>query len=391
MQTPRDEHAPDEISLVDLALLLLEQKWTILFTLLVGIVIAGGYALLRPSEVTYRAVLEPGYVIGASGQRDWLEAPADIVAGLNQAGIPQTLIRMALNESVEAKANQPKQTSLVVLELTGRKVEQARLQTITNEIVASVLSRHEQLLDNWRQQKTDPLRQAELELQKLTDPVQVDLRRKELEKQLTSRISEKSQLEQRLQDVEKRQQLLGEHEAFLRKQIELYEASVKRMEASREVSARQVRDAEKITTVLLVDAEIQRTLAALTDMQAALVIELPQQRLTLQRDIAEQQARLAVLDTDIAAARLRLENDEITLQREEAVLQSRIDALQAASQQAQPSRMMGEPVIGKASVPGMAQMLFLGGMMGGLFGILFAFLRVFVRSVREARQRERAV
>lgn len=118
MQQQSREYADDEISLVDLFLVLNRRKWLVVTAFLLGIAIAFGYSLMQKDAVqySYTTPLEIGTML-VSGEVIEADSVENLQAKIEQAYIPQ--LESQLNEKVSISISSPRGSNLIILQSTA--------------------------------------------------------------------------------------------------------------------------------------------------------------------------------------------------------------------------------------------------------------------------------
>ena len=165
----------DDISLLDLALVLVKRKKLISLIFTGFIVLGIAAALLTPKKYNYSISLEIGSNI-ISGSIKPFESPETLLAKIQHVFIPQ-----ALNEqrqtSPEDKtkykitASIPKSSAIIVLEVKGTEDEADFLKSLLQRITQKAIFDHSRIYNSIRDNVASRLKQTttELEMLKKTD------------------------------------------------------------------------------------------------------------------------------------------------------------------------------------------------------------------------------
>lgn len=254
--------ADDEISLVDLWLILVQYKWVFFGIFLVCLAVGLTIALITPRTYNYFTSIEIGQREDASTPIEPLGA---VAAKLNESYIPRILHEYKNQnpdeESIhEITARIPKDSGLVIIEAEGT-VDSAptRLLLIEN-VITQLKNDHDRITNLQRTQMDARMQAANLSVEKLKDEAEL----------IVSRFK-------RLDDVER---LLTEQITELSEQIN------SSLEYRKQAITNTASEPQAMT-LLLIDSELEKNRTRLANLEKQLHIDLKNDRESLQKQLAD--------------------------------------------------------------------------------------------------------
>ena len=173
--------ADDEISLIDLAMVLVNRKKLIGLIFIGCIVLGIAAALLIPKIYTYSTSIEIGSQI-ISGTISPFESPETLLAKMQHVFIPQALNEQRQTNPEDKKiykitASIPKSSIIIVLEIKGAENGTDLLKSLLQNITQKAILDHSRIYDSVRKNITSRLKQATSELQilKKTDDNETEI------------------------------------------------------------------------------------------------------------------------------------------------------------------------------------------------------------------------
>ena len=163
--------ADDEISLVDLAMILVRRKRMIAVITTLIIVLAIIATFLAPKSYTFTTSIEIGsQIIGGTVKP--FESPETLLAKIQNAFIPQVLNEKRQTNpddktKYKIKASIPKSSVIIVLEIKGTEDEADLLKSLLLSIIQKATLDHSRIYDSVRENITSLLNNAATELQML--------------------------------------------------------------------------------------------------------------------------------------------------------------------------------------------------------------------------------
>ncbi|MFQ5488510.1 MAG: Wzz/FepE/Etk N-terminal domain-containing protein [Gammaproteobacteria bacterium] len=283
VQDPRQLQAyyqEDEISLVDLWLVLVKHKRVmaaIFFTIaILGLV----YALLIPRVYTYATSIEI-----ARSEDKLLDSPDTVLAKLQESYIPFVLKEneSADGDRLKISAKIPKKSDLIVLESKAPEGADQRVQALHQEVVQLIAADHGST---------------------------ISAARAELQAQLHSANNKLAELKDREKLIQNKEQRLDEKAGLLTTQIEAIRKVIKESRTNRQKAISEVSGEAKAMTLLLIDNEIQQYQEREAQLAEQLHIGLANERDSLFQELAnlrraqdEQEEKLQEVKAKIANIR----------------------------------------------------------------------------------------
>jgi len=171
----------DDISLLDLAMVLVKRKKLISLIFTGFIVLGIAAALLIPKKYTYSASIEVGSQIIAGAVKPF-ESPETLLAKIQYVFIPQTLNeqRQTNPEDVtkyKITASIPKSSVIIVLKVKGTEDEANLLKSLLQSITQQAIFDHSRIYSSVRKNIASRLKQTtiELEMLKKTDDNETEI------------------------------------------------------------------------------------------------------------------------------------------------------------------------------------------------------------------------
>jgi len=135
-----EQQYEEEIDLMDYLKVILKRKWLIFEVFLVAVIIAGVFSFISPKVYQVNTVLEIGKI-----DSELLEQPAQLIEKI-KGDVYKSFIQEKLNVSEEKypqiKAENPKDTSLIKIEIESERPELAK--NILTEINNLILKEHQE-------------------------------------------------------------------------------------------------------------------------------------------------------------------------------------------------------------------------------------------------------
>jgi capsular polysaccharide biosynthesis protein len=139
-------HYPDdEISVVDIALVLYRHRWLMLGIFILCVAVAVGYGLTKARTYEYTTAIS----IGVTDDNKPIESPEMVKNRLDSAYIPRALRAIALERGVEQDSVRykvdttvPKNTDFVVISIKAAETDAEEAKKILTSLVAMVLDVH---------------------------------------------------------------------------------------------------------------------------------------------------------------------------------------------------------------------------------------------------------
>jgi Chain length determinant protein len=360
----------DEISLLDLWLVLVKRK-SILLGIVLAFLAAGiTFAMMKPVSYQYSAVLQIGLM--ASGDGDsakliFIESPGNVLEKLSKSYIPLAVSNY-LNQHPELQsipnftAKMAKKSDLIAIETRGIEKQSAMYLEIINSIVGYIQKDHQPQIDITRSEYELSLQKEMMIMSVLKDPLTLKLKKKKLESDLLrSSIQMKNLKDSRLVQVLKQDLVmqrkghtnklasltdnykrlsselgrLSKVDSLLEKRISELTNTINNELKNRDFTARSISTGPEAMTVLLLDNQIQTNRNQLASLEERLNIKQQKLREKLDNQIKENirlQDYHQKLAEDISNKLQKMDIDNSQLQQKTAVklsgLQLGLDKLQ---------------------------------------------------------------
>ena len=263
-------HSEDEISLVDIWLVLVKYWVLIVVVVIVCLTIGLLYALNKPALYEYTSSIEIGYFLKESelngSEQVLIEQPSVLAAKINGNYIP-LVMRDYLSKHPDVgnvpdvQAQLAKGSQIVLLSSKGAK-----------EDVEIHLGLHQSVLENVQDshQKTFTLLTQKAEMQQ--EQVRADL----------------DGLKDAAEHIQLRQKRIAELSAFLSRQAEQTRIDLRHARENRKQVNAEVKNGSRAASILfLLDGEIFRQSERLINIEERLRIELPDSKDSLKKELAD--------------------------------------------------------------------------------------------------------
>lgn len=141
----------DEISLVDLALVLVRRKIIIIGILSLFIALGVAAALYLPKTYDYHSSIEIGTQL-IIGERQPIETPSSLLAKINYSFIPETLHQYQQQNPEDQKAykiiaSNPEDSDIITLSMSATEDQSELVHGFINSITRNIMQEHTALFD----------------------------------------------------------------------------------------------------------------------------------------------------------------------------------------------------------------------------------------------------
>ena len=334
----------DEISLVDLWLVLARRRF-ILAAVVLACVLGGLlFAFLQPLTYAFTTTIQIGRIVVLRGvgetamtARETLEPLETVVAKLNEGYIPKILAAYG-DEADEPtlpkiEASSPKRSQLILIKSKAPTKDSELHMKLHKMIVDILLEDHSFLIGDFRQSLELQLTLAQKKYNSLADGARV----------LADRLD--------LQDGAK---------ALLEKQIGEIQNLLSATASGLARALPELGGEAKALTFLMVGTEIQQNRNRLATLEERVQIGLPAQRSAFEKQLAD-------------------------VERDMATQQERVSAIETRASSIRETRVIVGPARAREPVgPGRAVILALAAVLGLILGIFAAFFAEFLAKVRAA-------
>lgn len=357
----------DEVSIVDLWLILVKRKWVVVLILLLSVSIAALVSLGKKDRYRYVSTIELGSSVLQESAGDesqsavvLVEPPETTLAKLNEAYIPSILNSTDGGAiAIEIEAHIPANSQLIVIESVS-SLPKADQRAMHEKIMVLLQKDHEVRLALWRRTIEHKLEEQEIALAALQDPVLLLNKKQAIKSQLTKTKIELERLqtpyallarEERvktnlesaklmLDGLARSEKLLVKKQRQLETERQLLEGEIsdlgrqieQALQRSMDVGARASDGIDGIA-LLLIDNVIQENRSRLALLELRLQIKLPERTLMLKNDLrGNQQAQLLEMNK-IGFLREELDQVKIVHERERTTTRLPVDKLNLELQQ----------------------------------------------------------
>lgn len=439
--------AEDEVSLIDLWLVLARRK-RLIFAILLGSLLLGlGYYFTHPKSYAYATAVEIGTTLVKEGNgyaTALIDPPQTVLAKLNESYIPWVRHRY-FQEHPEDKAlylleaSIPKDSQLIVIKGEGPATDEAIYLTQMHQVLKRLLEDHQRQTVVVRSGIEAQLARAREKLAELRDPSTLAVQRKNLEKEINAlkikldelrdpRImrlavqkieTDLAQKKKALLNLKNQEHLfraqyrrLDQVDELLKKQIAELQAQIALADKQRPAAVTQVSDAGVAMAMLMIDNEIQKNRNRLAALEERLYISQKNEREKLLNRIEDNQREQAVQAKVIARLEGELEKLKFDNERQQARLlpkialleekltklladhkrrirlqQQQIHELEVRLANMKETRALIDPVRSLEPLgPSGKTLLALAGILGLFLGIFAAFTAEFLAKVRQRVQ-----
>lgn len=434
----------DEISLIDLWLVLVKRKKIILLTIAVMLLLGLLYVLMVPKKYLFHTSVEIGTTLVRSGDgmvTQLIDDPNTVIAKLQEGYIPATLHELVRSQGDEhwvpdVEARLSKKSQIVILETKGAADRGKDSLTVLGSILNKLKADHQRQTRIMRSQLSTELVLAKVRLSALQDPTTLQTKLNALDTQLKQAKIHMDELQDERILAVPRQKLEAALERSKNKLLNLKDSArllqtkYKRLDEVDELLKKQIRDLEKqnneavqqrskaagnvtsapdAMTLMMIDNEIQKNKNRLASLEERLFIDQMNAREALEKALEDnrrtQDVQAKVIETTRdELAKLSLDNKraqqrlipKIT-EIAERIKKTRADHTRAIDIQGQKikeietrlqnmkeTRALIEPVRSLKPVsPGGKLILLLALMLGLVLGVMGAFVAEFMGKVRE--------
>lgn len=385
--TPQYPYPDDEISLVDLWLVLMRRKWWIIGIAAACVAAGTAYAFTQEPEYRYTTTVE----LARLGDADPIVAPESARALLGETLVP--MVRSGMREGLDPDSRPPRASvhvpeggaDLVQINSEGPRERQEAIQTLHAQLVEQLKENHDHRVSLEREDVERRRETAHNEYEEYLDRTRI----------------ERQSLEADVEDVRREMERLAEQRKHLTAQLQRIEAERERIEGQiKEAEGRmamartrqalapdEVTDEARAMTLLMLQSQIEDADRRIANLKERLHVKIPDREDELELALADNTREVAAQESRLAELEARLEKLEADRQRRRARLEQQLAEIDNRLERMRTTeaRVLAlpsvEPVGGGKQLT-MALSLVLGLMLG-VFG---AFFRQFLSSVRAAQE-----
>ncbi|MDQ2694134.1 MAG: Wzz/FepE/Etk N-terminal domain-containing protein [Pseudomonadota bacterium] len=338
---------PNEISLIDLWLVLVRRRRVLLITLAACTALALILALIKPRVYNYSTSIEIGTLVDENAGTRLIEPPDTVIAKLQEGYIPLTLHEYAEQHPDDAtqyriRARLPKASSLIVVEGTGTEAAGETYRQLINNVVARLVADHDRSVSEERRRLEQQIQEARLKLEALqdetnqnakraaleaelaatrtqlesfTDPQMVKLQQLRLENKLEEARTQLANLKEEHELLTSRRKRLDDTEALLKKQIEGLQNQINTSLNHRQSALQEAQTEPQAMTLLLIDSEIGRNRERLAHLEERLHVDIKNERQELDKQLVGNLGQQEVQRQAVELAAQELEKHQIELRQ----------------------------------------------------------------------------
>jgi len=330
-------YAPDdEISLIDLWLVLVRRKWWVIGVAVAVTGLSLVYAAMQTDVYEYRQAVEIGSRI-VDGENRLIEEPSSVAANLNEGVIPSaTYDWISQNPKAQGvpsiEASAPQGARVVILKSEGAADRQEAIIELMENVSGRLVNDHRRVTETVSKEIAAELTPLENDIEGFKD--------------------ERERLRSRIERLDERESLLEGEITDL--QNLMTDTEVRQGQASESITG-----AAEAMTLLTLSSEARQTRQRIAELRKQLRVDLANTRDRLEGSIADQSRRLESARAEIGAKQSQLEN---------------LSKTQVVS----PPRRSRDPVNSSTSL-----IVALGGVLGLMLGLFSALFAQFVSRAKE--------
>lgn len=371
----------DEISLIDLWLVLARRKWIILLVMSVSVLLALFYVMNKPDVYRYFASLEIGAMPNGD-ERVFLEQPQSVLAKLEQSYIPEVLSKYTSEGGdYKIEASLGKGTHIITVEGKATEDEGDLYQQMITEIISKIYLDHQRISGLHKKEIDLAKSRAQNQLTELKDNAVLLLSQEKITKsraqnQLMELKDNEALLQSQQKRIEKKVQLLQQHIADIKRSLE-------NAEQTRQQAAKNVTTEGKALALLMMDNDIRSRADRLAGLEEELTISINNERELLGNQLLENKRKqnevLEQLDKlDIQQTNLIMEN-----KRKQTETLEQLDKLDIQQANLLETRALSSPMQSFKPVGTSKMVILAAALFAGLFlGVFAAFFAEFLHKVR---------
>ena len=334
--------AEDEISLVDLWLVIKKRKKIIYYSVIVFTLLSLLFALTRADKYQYKTTIEIGTKV-VNGEFKKIESPSTALAKLNESYIPLVLSEYVRKHDpehknkYEIKARIPKNSEIIVLESKGREDQEAVYTQLLNQAAQKINQDHQDIIRLIQ-------KNIDIEINKLSSQVQAYNDEIGL---LTSKL--------------KRQDEVAK---LVKQEINNTDAILKSAVKNKQKAINEVKDESKALTLMLLNSEIRKAQEDSARLKEKLYVDVAETKDSLNKKIRDLKRKISSVHDQ--QSKLALEKESI---KETSALLLPMKSLETVN-------VVWEIIV------------VVGAGIGFFVGVMFVFIAVFLQKVRSAEDEQ---
>ncbi|MCI0507725.1 MAG: Wzz/FepE/Etk N-terminal domain-containing protein [Gammaproteobacteria bacterium] len=275
----------DEISLIDLWLVLVRRKKLLIITFAAVVIIGLVLALITPKKYSYSTSIEIGSRV-IQDKVQPIESPETLLAKIQESYIPfvqqQYRNEKSDNDALHRiTARIPKGSQIIVLESNGGAERGDAYKELQQRVINEVQSDHKRILEVIRKELEIARNKAMDKLEELKDTVKL---------------------------LEAREKRLTDIAVLIKRQIEEAKADLAIAEKNRQRSVKEATNEAKAMTLLMLDNEVQQQRQRLATLEERLIIEVAEGQDKLANEIATNVRLQEAQQEEISRVEIQLAN-----------------------------------------------------------------------------------
>jgi hypothetical protein len=315
----------DEISLIDLWLILVRRKHVFQACMLIGIAVSITLALTAQEQYRFHTAIVLGKLtMKSSTQEDAtneIETPETAVAKLEQGYIPQTLIllekSLSTQETYKFKASAPNNSNLVIIETIGSKENKNTYFQILKDSSNALVQDHDKVIAPTRSILLTSLKEQKLKLGNIRDDELFAVETNTIDQKINNKKLNLLALGDQRKITKNQHQQIDLEIKLANKQREEIKHTLKTAISYRTNSMKENEKPTTAVTLLMLGNEIQHYQSRIAELDHLIHISLPQKRSELQKEIEDntrtqqqQDDLIADLNDDLRKTHLDRKNQE---------------------------------------------------------------------------------
>ncbi len=406
------EHGPEasqyndeELTLTDIALILLRYKYIIISFFVFGIILGAFGYLMKTPTYSYYVNLEIGKIFPLTDlNKDNiafkpLEERSSILAKLKDVYIPGALYssKNAKNNKknkLNIKVEMPRKSNIVKIETRTKPENEKHARSTLEKIALRLVEDHNvKQLFFLRIPLEKMLEKTRMELKRLSEPSYIKSKVENYKNQIIKMQHSIKQLENDKKLILFRIENISKKEAILRRKLDYLTRHIASADSLRRKSIAEVKDEAHAMTLLLLNNEIRHNQAQKTKTEEQLYIEIPEQRERLQKSLEDIDRKIKRLMSSIKSAKLQIEKITADYKHDLEHARWRITIIekQLKNIDALKTRLVAPPMRSLDPVGLKPVHYALAGPLFGMFaGIMLAFMLEFASRIKARMKAEKS-
>ncbi len=385
----------DEISLLDLWLVLRRRWKTLAFVVCLCVAAGLAYALLSSARYRYYETIQIGHVPRQSNQGikdEPIASVENVIAHIDSGLIPQALDRTfprendeaaALRKRYDVKATAAGSSSFVVISGEGPLQQRDGYFAVLKAVAEMLVSDHAAVSDATRETYQSRLEKARIKLDALNNDDLFQVKLAEQRRSIEAARNRLAQLEDQDASLKLQSQRLGVKADLLTAQIERVQENIAAATDAQNNAAREARSATDAMTVLLLSNDVRHSRERLADLHTQLKVVVPNELTGLEAARKDNQRQQAQQRSLITLRTRQLQQLRIDHRNAQATQEQTVRGLESQLARVRPTRVVLSPTRSMSPV-GLARrmVLALSLVLGLMLGVLAVFVHEFLVRAR---------